>query len=166
MNTHRASGLTVDQAQDIVRRELSTPTRVRYLVFFMLTMTAAALLTMLWLTEPEPLPLRTHVAFGILVAINLAWSALSGWVILRRRVLFAMHRVIAGWMAIAFCGIFVAAGLAIGLMRTNAIALIAVGLLGTVQLVVAIRMLRQAQYRRSALLSRRDELTRMLASRN
>ena len=56
-----------------------------------------------WITEPAPLPLRTHVAFGLLTFINLAWSVLFGWIVTRRKVLYAQHRVIAGWMALAFC---------------------------------------------------------------
>jgi len=97
------------------------------------------------------------------VAINLAWSALFGWVVTRRKVLYAMHSVIAGWMAVAFCSLFLLLGLAIGLTRMNTTALVAVGLLGTVQLLVAIAMLRHAQHRRRALLARRDELAGKLA---
>lgn len=158
-----STGLTVERVQEIVRRELSTPTRIGYSLMCMFTLTAAGLIGTLWLTERGPLPLRTHIAFGLLVAINLAWSALFGWVVTRRKVLYAMHSVIAGWMAVGFCSLFLLFGLAIGLTRMNTTALVAVGLLGIVQLLVAIAMLRHAQRRRRALLARRDELAGKLA---
>lgn len=163
MRQLESAGLTVEQVQEMVRRELSAPTRIGYSLLCMFTLTAAGLVSTLWLTEPGPLPLRTHIVFGLLVAINLAWSALFGWVVTRRKVLYAMHSVIAGWMALAFCSLFLLLGLAIGLARMNMTALVGVGLLGTVQLLVAIAMLRHAQRRRRALLARRDELAGRLA---
>ena len=108
-------GLTVEQVQEMARRELSTPTRIGYLLLLMFTLMGAGLIGTLWLTEPGPLPLRTQVAFGLLVAINLSWSALFGWVLTQRKVLFAIHSVIAGWMAVAFCSVFLLFGLAIGI---------------------------------------------------
>src|SRR5215213_3226703 len=106
MSAFKSNGLTVEQVQEMVRRELSTPKRVAYSLLCMFTLMAAGLIALLWWTEPAPLPLRTQVAFGLLMAINVAWSVFFGWVVTRRKVLFAMHSVIAGWMAIAFCSIF------------------------------------------------------------
>src|SRR3990170_206308 len=156
--THTESiGLTVAQVQDMVRRELSTPKRIGYLLMLMLTLTGAGLIGSLWLTEPAPLPLRTHVAFGLLVVINLAWSALFGWVLTRRKVLYAMHRVIAGWMAVVFCGVFLLFGLTIAIVRMNTIALTVVGVVGIAQLLIAITVLRRARRRRRELWARRSE---------
>lgn len=162
--THRVSiGLTVEQVQDMVRRELSTPKRIGYLLLLMLTLTGAGLIASLWLTEPAPLPLRTHLAFGLLVVINLAWSALFGWVLSRRKVLYAMHSVIAGWMALAFCGVFLLFGMAIAIVRMNTTALTVVCLVGTAQVFIALTVLRRARRRRGELLARRNELTGRLA---
>ena len=147
----------------MARRELSTPTRIGYLLLLMLTLMGAGLISTFWLTEPGPLPLRTQVAFGLLVAINLAWSVLFGWVLTQRKVLFAIHNVIAGWMAVAFCSVFLLLGLAIGLMRMNTTALILVGVVGSVQLFAAIILLKRSRRRRRELLARRDELTGALA---
>jgi hypothetical protein len=47
-------------------------------------------------------------------------SALFGWVLMRRKVLYAMHRVIAGWRALAFCTLFLVFGLTIAVVRTDA----------------------------------------------
>jgi hypothetical protein len=165
MNASQSYGLTVEQVQEMVRRELSTPKRVGYALLGMLTLTAAGLIGTLWWTEPEPLPLRTQVAFGLLMAINVAWSVFCGWVVTRRKVLFAVHSVIAGWMAVAFCSLFLLMGLAIVLARANSAAVITVGVLGFAQLLVATLVLRNAQWRRSALLARRDELAMALQQR-
>jgi hypothetical protein len=153
---------TVQEAQEMVRRELSTPKRLGYLLLLMLTLTAACLIGTLWITEPAPLPLRTNVAFALLTLINLAWSGLFGWVVTRRKILFAQHRVIAGWMALAFCALFLIVGMVVAAIRTNTTALAFVGLVGTGQLLLAILVLKRARYRRRKLLARRDELTALL----
>jgi len=88
---------------------------------------------------------------------------LFGWVLTRRKVLFAMHRVIAGWMAVGFCAIFLLAGLMIALVRMNTTALAFVVSVGTGQLVIATVILRRARRRRRELLARRDELAGKLA---
>ena len=154
--------LTVEQAQEMVRRELSTAKRLGYLLLLMMTLTAACLIGTLWITEQAPFPLRTHVAFGLLTFINLAWSVLFGWIVTRRKVLFAQHRVIAGWMALAFCALFLIVGLVVAAIRMNTTALAFVGVVGMCQLLLAIVVLKRARHRRRELLARRDELTAML----
>jgi hypothetical protein len=154
--------LTVEQAQEMVRRELSTPKRLGYLLLLMMTLVAACLISTLWITEPAPLPLRTHVAFGLLTFINLAWSVLFGWIVTRRKVLFAQHRVIAGWIALAFCALFLIVGLVVAAIRMNTTALAFVGVVGMCQLLLAIVVLKRAHLRRRELLARRDELTATL----
>ncbi len=165
MTQLNSTGLTVDQVQEMVRRELSAPSRICYLLLFMMAFTAAGLIDTLWLTEPMPLPLRTHISFGLLVAVNLAWSGLSAWVLSRRKVLYALDHVIAGWMAVTFCGVFLLAGLGIAIVRMNITASVSFGLLGMIQLVVAIAILTRARHRREHLLARRQELTDALARR-
>jgi hypothetical protein len=157
--------LSVEEAQEMVRRELSTPKRLGYLLLLMLTLTAACLLSTLWITEPATLPLRTHVAFGLLTFINLAWSGLLGWIVTRRKILFAQHRVIAGWMALVFCALFLIVGTVVAAIRMNTTALAFVGVVGTGQLLVAMVVLKRARYRRRELLARRDELNAMLRQR-
>jgi hypothetical protein len=162
MKSADSTNLSIEQVQAMVRRELSAPTRIGYLLMFLITITAACLIGTLWLTEPMPLPLRTHMALGALVAINVAWSVLFGWLLTRRKVLFAMHRVIAGWMALLFCGVFLVVGLTIAAMNRNLPALLAVGLIGCAQIAAAIVVLASARQRRTQLLQRRDELVNML----
>ena len=163
MKPVEAMGLTVEQVQEMARRELSMVTRIGYLLLLMFTLLGAGLISTLWLTEPGPLPQRTQVAFGLLIVINLSWSVLFGWVLTRRKVLFAIHSVIAGWMAVAFCSVFLLLGLTIGFMRMNATMSILVGAVGMVQLFIAIMMLKRSQHRRRELLARRHLLTGALS---
>lgn len=165
MKPIETSALTIAQVQEMARRELSTPTRIGYLLLLMVALLGAGLIGTLWLTEPQPLPLRTQVAFGLLVMINLAWSALFGWVLTQRKVLFAIHSVIAGWMAVVFCSIFLLLGLVIGFARMNTTALALVGVVGTAQLFAAIILLKRSQRRRRELVARRHELVEALAGR-
>jgi hypothetical protein len=150
----------VDQIHLAMRRELSTRRRVVYLLLMLGTLTAAGLIGSLWLTEPGSLPLRTQLAFGCLVVINLSWAAFCGWVLARRQVLFAAHRVIAGWMAIGFCLLFLGMGLLIAYQRGNSRALIVIAVIGAAEVCAAIVILTRAQRSRRQLLARRDELTR------
>jgi hypothetical protein len=46
--------------------------------------------------------LRTHIAFGAIVVIGLAWTGFAWWVLANRRVMLANQCVIASWMALAF----------------------------------------------------------------
>jgi hypothetical protein len=163
MKTVETIGLTVEQVQKMARRELSTATRIGYLLLLMFALLGAGLISTLWLTEPGPLPLRTQVAFGLLIVVNLSWSVLFGWVLTQRKVLFAIHSVIAGWMAVVFCSVFLLLGLAIGMMRMNPTMTAIVGIVGAIQLLVAVIMLKRGKRRRCELLARRHVLVGALA---
>lgn len=162
---HQLSSPTLDA--DVVRRamhkELSTAARVGYTLLLLVGFTGAGLVGSLWLTEPEPLPSATQLAFGLLVIINLSWAGFAAFVLTQRKVLYARHSVIGGWMAVVFCAIFLVFGLTIALLRGNTNANIAIGLVATAQLVVAIALLVRAVRRYRELLSRRDDLVRQLA---
>lgn len=150
-------------ARSLMRSELSTAARVGYTLLLLIGITGAGLVGSLWLTEPGPLPTRTHWAFGLIIAINMSWAILSAWVLLQRKVLYARHRVIAGWMAVVFCAGFLVIGGAIACQRANVKALILIGIVGIAELILAVALLRRARRRRRELLARRDELCRQLA---
>ncbi|MEU4563092.1 hypothetical protein AB0F72_32315 [Actinoplanes sp. NPDC023936] len=112
----------------------------------------AALLLLLWLTEPDPLPLRTRVAFGGLVAVGVSWAAYAAGT-LARMPLFAADRVIAAWLALIFTTATTAASLAVAITRPSPAAGAATVIaLGTV--LAAGTLLRRARRRRAALLAR------------
>jgi hypothetical protein len=115
----------------------------------------------LWVTEPA-LPLRTHVAFGVMTAIGLSWSAFAIWVLTSRRVLFARQRVVAGRMAVTFAAVFTAGALAAA-VATGAAAALAAGGTGVVMVAVAVVILRRAHRASARLMARREALERELA---
>ncbi|QDV06761.1 hypothetical protein Poly30_22760 [Planctomycetes bacterium Poly30] len=70
-------------------------------------------LASVWATEPEPLPARTNVAFGLCLVIAFSWSAFAVHGLLRRRSLLVHQRVIAASMGLVFSSAFTLLGLAV-----------------------------------------------------
>ncbi|MEO6218656.1 MAG: hypothetical protein ABIO86_21700, partial [Sphingomonas sp.] len=52
------------------------------------------------LATEDGLPLRTTIALGILLLINLSWVAFAAWVLTARRAMLFNHRVVAGRIAV------------------------------------------------------------------
>lgn len=167
--SHDGSGLLVagglERSTAAVRRladkELSVPSRLRYVGLLLAALGMTVVVASLWATEPS-LPLRTHIAFGVMTVIGLSWSAFSVWVLTNSRVLFARERVVAGRMAVTFATVFTA-GAAATSAATGAVAALAAAGTGVVMLFVAVIVLRGARHASARLLARRDALERELA---
>ena len=129
------------------------PSRLGYTMLLLAGLASAAVTASLALTEPD-LPTRTSTAFWVLTAIGLAWAAFAGWVLARRRTLFAEHRVMAGGMAVTFSAIFVLAALVFDLW--------AAAVAGGLMMIVAAALLVRARRRVAALRARMHELERQL----
>jgi len=97
--------LSLEDMQKQMAREQSLPARLGHTALLVVSASVSALTASLWLTEPS-LPLRTHIAFGAIVAIGLAWSGFAWWVLANRRVMLANQRVIATRMALGFTALF------------------------------------------------------------
>lgn len=145
--------ITVEEMQRFVAGELSLRSRIAYTALLLAALGMTILAGSLWLTEPS-LPVRTQIAFAAMVAIGLSWVAYASWVLTRKRVLLAGHRVIATRMAIAFSALFVLGSALIRQWPATA--------LGAVMLVVAIAMLIGARRRFAQLTERRRELEQQL----
>jgi hypothetical protein len=117
----------------------------------------SGLIALLWATEPG-LPPRTAVAFAVLVAIGLGWAACGTWAVTRRVPLFALDRVVAGWLGVTAWALFAAGSLVVATLRhrVEPELLAVVVLLGLLSVV----LLRSARRERSALPRRKEELTR------
>jgi hypothetical protein len=169
MTSHDGSDLTVSSGLDrsaaavrkLVDTELSVPSRLGHVALLLAALGMTVVVVSLWLTEPA-LPLRTQVAFGVMTAIGLSWSAFAIWVLTSRRVLFARQRIVAGRMAVTFAAVFTTGALAIAASTGAAAALAAAGT-GVVMIVVAIVILRAAHRAAARLMARRDALERELA---
>jgi len=144
---------SVEEMQRMMNEELSLRSRIGYTALLLVGLGGAVAIGSLLLTEPS-LPARTQVAFALLVAIGLSWAAFATWVLTKRRVLLAGHRIVAGRMAVAFSALFVAG--------TIALRMYAAAVFGAVLAIVAIAMLVHARRRFAQLMERRRVLERSL----
>jgi hypothetical protein len=165
--TDSARSLAAEASASEVRRrltsELSLPSRLGYTALLLAGLSAATLAGALAITE-EGLPARTRLAFGIMVLIGLAWAAFALWVLARRHVLFAQHRVIAARMAVAFTALFTGGSLLVGLDSGSTAAALLAGAVGAAMLLTALVVHSRASKRVKALERRRDELERRLGT--
>jgi hypothetical protein len=117
----------------------------------------ATVIGLLWATEPA-LPPRTQIAFGMIVGIGLAWAVYGVWALARRTPLFALDRVVAGWLALTATALLTAftSLLTILLDRGSAVWLA----LTVALLVLAAVNLHRARTYRAALLRRKQQLDR------
>lgn len=173
MNTnttsHDGADVTVSRALDrstaavrqLADAELSVPSRLGHVALLLAALGMTVVVVSLWMTEPA-LPVRTHVAFGVMTAIGLSWSAFATWVLTSRRVLFARQRIIAGRMAVTFAAVFASCALTTA-AATGAAAALAAAVTGGVMVAVAVFILRRAHRASARLIARRDALDRELA---
>ncbi|MGN9783722.1 hypothetical protein ACTMTF_19970 [Nonomuraea sp. ZG12] len=117
----------------------------------------AIFVALLWATEPGPLPGHTQVAFALLAGFCLAWAGYGGWVIRRRAPLFALDRVIAGWLAVAVSTVTTVLIVVVAVGRDAGVIPAVVG--GATFIVVSAVVTVRAHVVRAALLRRRRELT-------
>jgi len=134
---------------------LSLRRRVATVVALLGGLAVAAVVGLLWATEPG-LPPRTQVAFGAIVVGGLAWAAYGVWVLSRRTPLFALDRVIAAWLALTATGLSAVPVAVVTILRhrTEPVAFVTDAAL----LVLATINLVRARAHRAALLRRKREL--------
>ncbi|MGI5522452.1 hypothetical protein ACQEUX_16055 [Micromonospora sp. CA-259024] len=147
--------MTPEEVMARLDAPLSLRKRVGYLTLALTGLTGSALIGLLWATEPG-LPLRTNVAFAVLVAIGLCWAAFGGWAVTRRTPLFARDRVIAGWLGVGAWLAFTVGALIITLLR-HRLEPTLLGIVLTLGVVAALN-LRAARRARAALVRRRTAL--------
>jgi len=164
MNDMTSPRLSVVEMQRIISGELSLRSRLRYTALLLLALLVTVAIASLWLTEAS-LPARTRVAFGVMVGIGLSWAAYAAWVLTRRRVLLAGHRVIAARMAVTFTTIFVIGSVALGIWSPAGRPAYAAAGLGAGLLIVAVAMLLSARRRFEELMQRRRALEQELSDR-
>lgn len=150
--------------QRMLARQVGLPSRLAYTALLLAGVGGAAVSGALLLTEPA-LPARTRIAFGLMVGIGMSWAGFATWVLARRRVLLAGHRVVAATMAVAFSALFTLGAVAVGRWGHAGSAWIAAAGVGTIMTGVAAVLLVRARSRRDALLQRRRELERAAGTR-
>ncbi len=151
--------------EDLRRRlasELAMPSRLGHTALLLAGLAAAAVAGSLVATEPA-LPAATQLAFGVMTLIGLAWAAFAAWVLARRRVLFAAHRVIAARMAVAFTALFSAGSLAVWVAGgRQAAGALGAAATGAVMLAAAVLVLSHARRRVRQITARKEAIERQL----
>lgn len=152
------------EVQRLLNAELSPAARVGHIILLLWSLAGASVTGALLLTEPE-LPPRAAIALAILTMIALSWTGFAAWVLTRRRVLFAGHRIVAARMAILFSSIFIAGALAVGRWGGTGRTWYAAAGAGCVMLAVAVAMLLRARRHFAHLSARRAALEHRLGVR-
>ncbi|QXE39119.1 transmembrane transport protein [Streptomyces sp. GMY02] len=141
--------------------EVSLPSRMRHLAVGLAGLCGAGLITVLWATEPETLPVRTQAAFGGLITVGLAWAAFAARALGRRRPLYAQDRVVGAGLALTATATTTVAGIALAAVRATPAAALSTGLTGALLTAVAGAAMVRARGRRRELLRVRGELEGM-----
>ncbi|MFI6907904.1 hypothetical protein ACIBKY_42030 [Nonomuraea sp. NPDC050394] len=134
---------------------LSPWRRAGGLVALLAGLAGAVALGSLWLTEPGPLPDRLHLAFALLLTLCLAWAGYGGWVLARRTPMFALDRVVAGWLAVAASTMTAVLLAVLAVVRDTPVLFV----VGPLCVAVAAVVTFLAHRRRDALLRRKAELS-------
>ncbi|MEF9881093.1 hypothetical protein [Streptomyces sp. P9-A4] len=90
--------------------------------------------------------------------MGLAWAAFAGWVLSRRRPLFARDRVLGARLALVVTAVTGVAGVAVAAVRGNTAGTLAVASAGAALVAAAALFLVRAKSRRRELLELRDTL--------
>ncbi len=91
--------------QVTLANEVTLPSRVAHVALLLVSVCMATVMGALLVTEVG-LPARTQIALVVMFFIACCWTGYAWWVLARRRVLYARHRVVAGGMALAFSLVF------------------------------------------------------------
>jgi hypothetical protein len=142
----------------VLAAEVSLRSRLAHVAVGLAGGCGAAVLAVLWATEPHALPPRTRVAFAGLIAVGLAWAVFAGWVLSRRRPLFARDRVLSARIALAATSVTSLTGVALAAARGGTADLVATAAGGVVLTGAATLALVRARHRRRELLRLRDAL--------
>ncbi len=156
-----ASGPSSAAVRQRLTAELGLPSRLGHTALLLAGLASATVTVSLLLGE-EALPVRTRIAFVVLTVIGAAWAGFAAWVLARRRVLFALHRLIAARMAVAFTAVFTTGALLLADNFGSSSAIpVCVG-----AILLGLALLQHARARRQVarLLDRREELERQLAT--
>ncbi|MDH6436830.1 hypothetical protein M2158_005371 [Streptomyces sp. SAI-144] len=147
-----------EQLERMLATEVSLRSRLRHVAVGLAGGCGAAMIAVLWATESNALPTRTQAVFAGLIAIGLAWAVFAGWVLSRRRPLFARDRVLSARIALAATVVTALAGVALAAVRGSTAGLVATAAGGAVFISAAVLALVRARRRRRELLRLRDAL--------
>ena len=103
----------VADVQRFAASQLSVRSRVGYTVLLAASTTIAVAIASVWATEPA-LPMRTHIAFALIVGLALTWVVFAAWVLTRRRALLGRDRILSSTIGLVFSAVATAGMLSVG----------------------------------------------------
>jgi len=142
----------------LVRADLTRGARVGHVLLLVVTVLVAAAVGSLWATEPS-LPTRTSVMFLIIIAGAVSWAGYAAWTLTHRRPRLAGHEVVATRVAMMTTAVVTVAMVVATANAPSAAMLL--GIIGTIQFLVAAVAFRRARRRFAWLLERRATLDEM-----
>ena len=145
----------------VTDQELSRNEKYGHLVLAVVAGVFATGVALLIATEPG-LPMRTVLAFSLLVAIGLAWVVYAFGVLLRRRPLLANREIVAGRMSLLFSAVFTIGTIIVGGTVSHRFFTGATGW-GLILSAIALALLVRAHVRRASLNKLRARLEAELA---
>jgi len=143
--------------------ELSLRARLGYVGLFAASLLMASGVAALTVTEIN-LPGRARAAFVLLIVIGLSWAWFAGWMLARRRVLLAGHRVLAARLALACCSVYTIACIALGVSGQASAGAFVAAAIGAGQTAIAALLYVQARRGVDALVARRRALEARMAA--
>jgi len=156
--------VSIEEMKRVMATELTMPSRLGYTALLLVALSMSGVVAALWLTEPV-LPVRAQIAFALMVVIGLSWVAYAAWVLTRRRVLLAGHRIIAARMAVTFCSLFTLGCLTLAFWTSIGRVAYAAAGFGAFMLAIAIGLLVHARMSFARLMERRRTLEIELATK-
>ncbi|QNH11792.1 hypothetical protein [Xanthomonas sp. SI] len=158
---NKSSSISLDtELQQLTARLLSPRSRYGHMALLLAALMMCVLLGALLATEPA-LSDRTQAALVVMLCIGSCWVAYAFWVLRQRRPLLANHRIVAGWMAVAFTAVFAAGALGMT-VATGSATFYAAAAAGVGMLVLAVAVLVRAYRHVAWLQARRLELERQI----
>jgi hypothetical protein len=152
---------STDDLMKSMHADLALRPRFAYLALLLMSLSMAIVIAALWTTEPS-LPVRTQVAFGVILAMALCWIFFALHALTGRRVLFAPHRVVAGWMGVVFSACFLLGSLSLVIVGSGRDAAALAAVSGVAMLIAASALLVRARRQYAALVERRHTLETLL----
>lgn len=162
--TNKPSSASLDaELQHLTTRLLSPRSRYGHVALLLLASMMCVLLGALLATEPALID-RTQAALVVMLGIGVSWVGYAFWVLRHRRPLLGNHRIVAGWMAVAFTSVFLAGALGMTVAAGSAV-FYAAAAAGVGMLILAVAVLIQAYRHVASLQAQRRELERRLRER-
>ncbi|MER7716249.1 transmembrane transport protein [Streptomyces flaveolus] len=147
-----------EQLERVLATEVSLRSRLRHVAVGLAGGCGAAVIAVLWATEPHAVPPRTQTVFAGLIVLGLAWAGFAGWVLSRRRPLFARDQVLSARIALAATVVTTVVGVTLAAVSGSTADLVATATGGGIFTAAAVLALMRARHRRRELLRLRDAL--------